>query len=152
MSECSNLVTELREIHESEDAWHGPELRKILSGIDFRKAAARPVSDHRSIWELVLHISKWEEVFCLRLEGREIREPLEGDWPAAPEQTESAWQNALRFLDETHERIVRIVSKLDDSNLDQLVVGKDFTTGYMLHGIVRHHVYHSGQIAILKRI
>jgi uncharacterized damage-inducible protein DinB len=152
MSEFSNVLVELREVHFADGAWHGPGLRKILSGITAEKAALKTVRDYRSIWELVLHISKWEEVFCLRLEGEILREPAEGDWPEVKEQSEAAWQEALEFLDATHTRLIQIISTLSDEDLQKQVAGKDYSIGYMLHGIVRHHVYHAGQIAILKRL
>jgi uncharacterized damage-inducible protein DinB len=151
MTEVSNLVSELRSIHGLEDAWHGPGLKKILTGISAAKALECPLPDYRSIWELVLHISKWEEVFRIRLEGQLISEPEEGDWPPVYDRTEAAWQQALKFLDAAHERLIDVVSNLNDSDLTRPVPGKDYDLAYMLHGIVRHHVYHAGQIALLKR-
>ena len=152
MSEISNLLTELRDIHYSDNAWHGPGLRKILQGVNSTKAFARPLADYRSIWELVLHISKWEEVFTLRLEGQTITEPAEGDWPPVHDRSESAWQNALQFLDTAHEKLMESLSRLNDSDLQNKVAGKNYTVAHMMHGIVRHHVYHAGQIALLKRL
>ena len=151
MRETSNLAAELHEIHHTDGAWHGPGLRKILSGVN-AATAAKVFPGYRSIWELVLHISKWEEVFSLRLQGQTMQEPAEGDWPPVTDTSEEAWQNALQFLDASHDRLIAIASKWNDSDLDRIVPGKDYSFGYMLHGIVRHHVYHAGQIAILKRM
>jgi len=151
MNDLTSIVAELRTIQDSDSAWHGPGLKKILSDVDAAIAAKRPYSDYRSIWELVLHISKWEEVFCLRLQGHTLKEPIEGDWPPVIDATEQAWKNAIQFLNDSHERLIDIVSKLNDSDLEQIVSGKDYTIRYMLHGIVRHHVYHAAQIALLKR-
>jgi len=152
MSKITNIVEELQKIHYSPSAWHGPGLTKILTGVDSSTAARQPYPDYRSIWELVLHISKWEEVFCLRLEGHEIHEPAEGDWPQVSDKSEPAWQEALRFLDRMHNRLIATVSELNEEHLAGIVPGKDYTIRFMLHGIVRHHVYHSGQIALLKRV
>jgi len=151
VSEASNLVVALREIH-GDDAWHGPGFRKTLTGVNASKAFARPIADYRSIWELVLHVAKWEEVFCLRLEGQSIIEPAEGDWPPVTDQSESAWQDSLKYADEAHDRLIQIVSNLKQADLERKVTGKDYTVAYMLHGIIRHHVYHIGQIALLKRL
>jgi uncharacterized damage-inducible protein DinB len=153
MSELTNIVEELRQIHYQENAWHGPSLRKVLSGVNASQALALPLPDYRTIWELVLHISKWEEVFCLRLKGHAMTEPDEGDWPPVGSDTsESAWQNALQFLDKAHDGLIEIISELKDSDLLRTVAGKDYNVAFMLHGIVRHHVYHAGQIARLKRL
>jgi hypothetical protein len=43
------------------------------------------------------------------------------------------------------------ITKLPDATLDQTVVGKPCSIRFMLEGAVRHHVYHSGQISLLKK-
>ena len=63
-----DIVDELKRIHEG-DAWHGPALRELLFGVRAEQAAARALPNAHSIWELVLHIIGWENVFRLRLEG-----------------------------------------------------------------------------------
>jgi hypothetical protein len=66
--------------------------------------------------------------------------------------SDAAWQKALEFLDETHSRLLEAVSTVSDSELNREVAGKKYTIAYMVHGILRHHVYHAGQIALLKRL
>src|SRR6266436_5564254 len=41
-------------------AWHGPALLELLEYVDSATAAAKPLSDVHSIWELVLHIAVWD--------------------------------------------------------------------------------------------
>jgi uncharacterized damage-inducible protein DinB len=150
MSEIENILDELRRIHAG-DAWHGPALKESLSGVTAEQAAARPVAGAHSIWELVRHITGWENVFRLRLEGDPVTEPKEGDFPPAGEVSEEAWAETLRRLDDCHERLLRTVAGLDDSALPETVPGKDYSIRFLLDGVVRHHVYHAGQIALLKK-
>ncbi len=151
MSEVENLLDELKRIQEG-DAWHGLALRQILAGVTAEKAAGRPADGSHNIWELVLHISAWEEVFCDRLDGHQKNEPAEGDFPPMHQASEEAWKQVQADLEKAHERIIRAVSALTDADLNKTVVGKDHTIGFMLHGLVRHHVYHAGQIGLLKRL
>ena len=152
MSEVSNLAAELKDIYQAEDAWHGPALRKILAGVTAQQALASPVPGYRSIWELVLHIAHWQDVFRLRLEGTAMNLPAEGDWPPIRDTSEAAWQEALGFLGRVHEKLIDSVSALKDSDLDRIVPGKPYTIAWLLHGLVRDHVYHAGQIAVIKRL
>jgi hypothetical protein len=37
------------------NAWQGPAVRQLLADVTAEKAAARPLSNAHSIWEIVLH-------------------------------------------------------------------------------------------------
>ncbi|HKC66556.1 MAG TPA: DinB family protein [Pyrinomonadaceae bacterium] len=149
MSEAEYIADELREIHEG-NAWHGPSLREALDRLKADEAAARPIASAHSIWEIVGHIKGWENVFCLRLEGTQKKEPEE-DFPAIHEVSDEAWKQTLSELDETHARLLKVIRKLSDEKLDEMVAGTGYSVRYLLHGIVRHHVYHTGQIALLRK-
>src|SRR5262245_42359926 len=149
MSELENLKNELKQIHDEGDAWHGPSLKKTLSDVTAQEAAARLVSGGHSIWELVLHIAAWEDVFRRRLDGELLTEPAEGDFPAVREQE---WKAALTQLDTAHTKLIERIATLKEADLVRKIEGKDYSVAYMLHGLVRHHVYHAGQIGILKRL
>ncbi|MEP7337696.1 MAG: DinB family protein [Acidobacteriota bacterium] len=150
MSEIVEIIDELKSIHDG-DAWHGPSLKENLAGISAAQAAAKPVANAHSIWELVLHITAWEDVFLRRLEGQPMVEPEEGDFPPVDASSEVAWQGTLQRLDDVHEKLLARISGLTEERLDEIVVGKDYTIRYLLRGIARHHVYHSGQIGLLKK-
>jgi len=150
MSEVANVLDEFKRIYNG-DAWHGPSLKEILTGMTPELAAARPLAGAHSIWELVLHIVAWEEVFCRRLEGQRADEPEEGDFPPVSDISQDAWAQVLARLDRSHDRLIEVTSTLTDSALTETVAGKDFSISFLLHGIVRHNIYHAGQIALLKK-
>ena len=150
MSEIADILDELKQIHEG-DAWHGPALRELLNGVTADHAAKRPLENTHSIWELVLHIAGWEDVFRRRLEGESATEPEGGDFPAVEQVSQDAWTRALADLESEHERLLKTVSQLHDSTLETSVAGKDYSVRFLLHGIIRHQVYHAGQIALLRK-
>ena len=41
---------------------------------------------------------------------------------------------------------------LSDDQLAAKVVGEDYSTREMLHGVVEHGTYHGGQITLLKKL
>src|SRR5215204_3772641 len=117
MSEIQQIVEELKNIHDG-NAWHGVSLKDALDGITFEQAAARPVKDAHSIWEIVMHIAAWEDVFRRRFEGQGITEPEEGDFPAPTETSEKTRTEILEKLESVHERLHGAVAKLPNSILD----------------------------------
>src|SRR5262245_42059172 len=126
MSEIPIIIDELKRIHDGE-AWHGPALREILSGITPEQAAARPIPDGHTIWELVLHISGWEKVVTRRLKGLRTDQPVEGDFPAVERTDSEAWEQTLAQLDGAHEELIKSISGLTNEALEETVVGKDYT-------------------------
>jgi len=150
MSKAETIIDDLRNIHDG-DAWHGPSLKAILSGMTARQAAAKPLANAHSVWELTAHIAGWEDVFRRRLAGQLMNEPEEGDFPVVTDASEEAWRRTLARFDETHHSLVETIAGLTDERMRETVPGKDYTVEYMLRGLVRHHVYHAGQIALLKK-
>ena len=150
MSEIQTIIDDLKNIHDG-DAWHGLSLKEILSGVTAEQAAAKQMANAHSIWELTMHIAGWEGVFMRRLAGAQINEPEEGDFPVVTGVSEESWRRTLDRFDETHLSLIESVAALTDERLREIVPGKDYTVGYMLRGLMRHHVYHAGQIALLKK-
>jgi uncharacterized damage-inducible protein DinB len=150
MSEVANITDQLQRVHES-DAWHGPALLELLADLKSPVANAKPLPAAHSIHELLLHIAAWNEVFLSRLEGQRSDEPVDGDFPPPDLADSEAWEKAIVTMNSSHDRLVRKISTLSDSALDQIVVGKDYSVRFLLYGIIRHYVYHSGQIALLKK-
>lgn len=148
--EAKGLADELRVIFEG-DAWHGPALAELLAGVPAERAAARPLRGAHTLWELVLHVTAWTNVWRRRLDGEPVDEPEEGDFPKVPPPTPSAWAEAQARLRSAHERLVERVARLREGDLAARVPGRDYTARFLVRGAIRHTVYHSGQIGILRK-
>lgn len=151
MTEIERITDQLRRAHEGE-AWHGPPLEEILMGVTARAALLRPIAGSHNIWEIVLHIGVWESIVRRRLSGEVVRNvPAEQDWPPAADTAPEAWQSALDQLRRGHEQLQQTIARLTDRQLDEDVPGMGYNVYVMLHGAVQHVIYHSGQIAVLKK-
>lgn len=150
MSEIEHILDELQRIHEG-DAWHGPSLREALAGVSAEQAAARSFGNAHSIWEIVRHITVWENVIRRRLEGEPVDEPEAGDFPSTDDTNEAAWTQALAQLDDEHAQLIKVATGLSDAVLQDRVAGRDYSVRFQLASAVRHYVYHTGQIALLKK-
>ena len=158
MTEHERLIDNLnREI--AGQPWHGPSLTSILEGVGAADAARRPPGGAHSIWEIVLHMTGWKREVTKRARGSVAAEPAEGDWPVIGEPTESRWRQAQADHFRAHEELIATIRGLTPDQLGAKVQGDSaaFTGAGLsvtatLWGLVQHDVYHSGQIAILKKI
>jgi len=150
MSEISRIAQQLKLAYEGE-AWHGPAVLEILSGVDARAAAARPIANAHTIWELTLHISGWEDVIRRRLGGEACTLGDADNFPDVKDKSEAAWNKTVEALKLTNQELLKAMNGLPDSRLADRVPGKNYDVYTMLHGAVQHALYHAGQIAILKR-
>lgn len=133
-------------------AWHGPALAESLIGVDAATAAAHPVPDGHSIWEIVLHAAAWTDIARRRMAGEAAdRVPLEEDWPPITDTSEEAWKAARATLDEAQRRLHADLLALPEDCLEDCVAGSDPTIRGLLLGLLQHHTYHAGQIVILKK-
>jgi uncharacterized damage-inducible protein DinB len=154
MSEAARIADQLRRAFAG-DAWHGDSLFEILNGVTAAQAAARPIASAHTIWELVLHIAAWDGAVLRRLGGVAATLSDAENFPAVTDVSETAWRKALAEVRRVHEELVEAVSVLPDSQLDEMVPGKEglhYTFYYMLHGVAQHELYHAGQIALFKKI
>lgn len=152
MSEVRRIEDQLRRAFEGQ-AWHGDSLMELLSGVTANQAAAKPLKDVHSIWEIVLHIAFWDEVSRRRAEGDEARvENLADGWTTPSETTEANWQQTLDNLRQTNEALCQTIAKLDDQRLKESAAGQPYSIYFMFHGVIQHTLYHAGQIALLKKV
>jgi uncharacterized damage-inducible protein DinB len=157
MKDVERITEQMRRVFEH-DAWHGASVSDILKDVTAAQAASRPVPTAHSIWELVLHMISWTNEVRRRTLGTLAAEPLEGDWPSMPVPSEQAWKGAVAQLSDSHEALCRALANLPSRRLDDIVgderdasAGTGVSYYVMMHGLIEHHAYHSGQIALLKK-
>lgn len=149
-SEGSRIADQLRRAFYG-SAWHGPALLELLKDVDSVTAAARPLPDVHSIWELVLHIEAWDRAGLLRLGGKTCQLTGAKNFPPVKTASEPEWRGTIAQIRNTHDELVKTVGNLSNARLLEQVPGKRYDFYHMLHGIAQHELYHAGQIAILKK-
>ena len=133
------------------DAWHGDSVWRVLDGTSAATAAARPIKQAHSIWEIVAHMTFWEGVVIDRLHGRRAGLVEELNFPPIPTVTEENWRKTLDAFRDSNRQFREALSGLDPAKLDELTAAGKRTYYGEAHGILEHHVYHLGQIALLKK-
>jgi uncharacterized damage-inducible protein DinB len=102
----------------------------------------------------------WTEEVLRRAQGGVPAEPLQGDWPAMPSPAnEEAWRATLRSLDEAHAALAEFVARMPEEARASRVKdrpgdapGHAITQRGMIRSLAEHDVYHTGQLALLKRL
>jgi uncharacterized damage-inducible protein DinB len=151
MSEIERITDQLRRAFEG-DAWHGPSVREVLEGVTPEMAARKVLPDAHTIWEIVLHITAWENFVRRRLEGETVKGPTGAeDWPVVHDTSPAAWRRTIDALVEKHNQLIQAISKMSEEKLNETVPETDFSYYVLLHGVVQHDLYHSGQIVLLKK-
>ena len=148
MNWIQHFTKELVKGHESEP-WHGPSTKSLLDGLTHKEAAAYVISNSHSIWEITLHMDAWQREVIRRLHSSFVPEiPEEGDWRAVLEVSDRAWQQAQNDLDSSLHELVRKLNTIAESSTSE----PDLTLAGMLSGILQHNAYHSGQIAMARKV
>ena len=133
-------------------AWHGPSLLENLDGVSASTAAAYPIATAHSIWETVNHIAAWIKAANRMIERNQyISLQGEEDWPPVDDTSETAWNRTIADLDRAHQDLSTVIEKLPENQLGKMIPGRDYTFYVVLHGLVQHNVYHTGQIGLLRK-
>lgn len=152
MRESERIADQLRRAFNGE-AWHGPAVMEVLTGIGAEQALAHPVPGAHSIWEIVAHIRGWHDAIVHRMQGEVVRYTATEDWPPITDTSELDWQDELHALRAAHAKAYSAFRDFPDERLTQTVPGKSEGDNFYveLHGLVQHNLYHAGQIAVLKK-
>lgn len=136
-------------------AWHGPNLRGALRGVQATQALWRPAPGRHSIWEIALHAAYWKYAVRRRISAEKPRTfALPGrNWIApAPPAGQDEWHAALALLDREHRLLRESVACFPLSKLSRRPAGSRYTYESLICGAAFHDVYHAGQIQLLKRL
>jgi len=151
MTGIDRILTRYDEVVQGPAAWHGDPMWQILEDISAKTAAARPLPNAHTIWEIVMHMIFWEDVAAKRLAGERAGLVEELNFPDMPVATDENWRNTLDQLRASNRRFRHAVAELDPARLDQLSAAGKRTFYHEAHGLLEHHTYHLGQIALLKK-
>jgi uncharacterized damage-inducible protein DinB len=153
MNETVRLADQIRRAFEG-NAWHGDSILELLADVSAKTAAARPIPNAHSIWEILLHIAAWDDAVRRRIGGTAVTLTDEQNFPPVKDTSEAAWRHAIDSVKHGHNELIKAVAAFPDSRLQEQVPGKTqnyHNFFYMFSGIVQHELYHAGQIALLKK-
>lgn len=158
MDTSEKLQDELLKIL-SGDPWYGPNVYDILALVSFEAAYEKPPGSIHNIAEIVLHMIAWTEEVMDRMNGLTAGIPSSGDWPDTGTPDEQKWQNYVNDLKLVNVNLQYVIQNFPPEQWDESIndernreLGTGVSYEALIEGLIQHHIYHSGQIAILNRI
>ena len=135
--------------------WHGQSVFQTLENTSSEEATAHPIPESHSIWDYLLHIINWRDYAIRTLLDHEpyiVDLNTEKDWTTIIDFSSEAWEATLELYKTSTDELSEAIKTLDDSMLEKVVPGHKFTFYTLLHGVIQHDIYHSGQIVLLKKM
>jgi uncharacterized damage-inducible protein DinB len=127
-------------------AWYGAALAELLAQISPELATSTPVPGSHSIAELLQHLLLWNERIRNTSDGNSLpRWQPEKDWAAPP----IPWNELVSRWSQSRELLEEKIRNFPIEDLAKQVPGRNYPYETMLHGVVEHTIYHSGQIAMV---
>jgi uncharacterized damage-inducible protein DinB len=157
MTEVDRIIDQLQRAFDG-DAWYGPSVSDALDGVDARLAMHRPIAEGHTIAEIVRHVTTWTREITRRLRSGVAQDLEEGDWQDVQVTNDDEWMAMLDALDAAQDDLVGQMKGLTDADLERMIgdvrdraLGSGISRYVMLHGLVQHHIYHAGQISLLRK-
>src|SRR5512138_2123869 len=115
------ILGDLRRIYEG-NAWHGPAVLDAIRDVTAAQAAARPIADGHTIYELTHHIAAWIGETASRLQGNPPGMPADGDFPSRTITVDNdLWTDVRTRLERRQAELLEAVAGFDASRLDEPV-------------------------------
>jgi uncharacterized damage-inducible protein DinB len=127
-------------------AWYGPSLAELLADMSPELATTPPTPGAHTISALLQHLLLWNE----RVRNTSSNNPMPR-WQADEEWAEPPipWNELLARWNQSRDLLEDKIRKFPIEDLAKQVSGRSYPYETMLHGIVQHAIYHSGQIAMV---
>jgi hypothetical protein len=126
------------------------ETNKVFSGLDWKAAGSKPRGVPHSVYQLLRHMSYWQDWVVQWLKGKDPAVPrhASGSWPAeAGPSSRRDWnESVLRF----RRGLVALERGCRGAELSSGRGGKSRLE--MLHAIGAHNSYHAGQVALVRQL
>lgn len=146
-NEIDKLVGLLRQSFEG-GAWHGPSVMEVIGAITPEQAHAR-LPDTHSVIELVAHMTSWRVYVTRKLMGDTAYEVADHmNFPAVTD-----WHKTLEGIKQSQDDLIAALTGTPVSTLDAQVPGRErpLTFYTMVHGVIDHDLYHTGQIKLILK-
>ncbi|MFB3921082.1 MAG: DinB family protein [Terriglobia bacterium] len=124
--------------------------KNMFQGLDWKLAGARPEGAPHSIFQIVGHLTFWQDWVVEWLDGGKPQVPKHaaGSWPKDPAPAgKREWDKAVKAFRRGLDGLERRARKAD--LLAQR--GKHTPLG-MLHAIASHNSHHLGQVVMLRQM
>lgn len=151
MKETEHLTILFEDIYNG-DPWIDINLLGTLTTITAAQAAKKQFPQWNSIWEIVNHLISWRLNVLQRVQGKVIRTPAHNYFEPVTIQTQAAWKDTLKRLEESQQQWLIFLKKMKPEELEKSYPGNNHSYYKHIQGIIQHDAYHLGQIVVLAKL
>jgi uncharacterized damage-inducible protein DinB len=151
--EIQYIIASLQRTLEGEP-WYGRPVVMMLQEIDPAMAYKKPGENAHSLADLLYHMITWAEFTLRRLEGDQQKDDNyfgEIDWRPLDPAVHN-WQDGVKQFKDLNDQIISILQRKDDGLLKEIVDFREYNFRFLLNGYIQHNIYHTGQVAYLKKL
>ncbi len=141
------------------DPWYGSPTLFILADIRIEAVFYKSSNNHHSIAEILLHMISWTNEVLERINGKSATLPAKGDWPIVETYTLESWLKIVSEFESKNKNLISSISNKSDDFLMLITdsnrlnfLGSGVSNYDLVNGLIHHHIYHSGQIALLNKM
>jgi hypothetical protein len=134
------------------EAWQ-PPLSAAVAGLTAAQAMWKPAPERHSIWQIVQHVTRWKSAAHRGWLGDAPDQAAlqRDDWRDVTGD-EADWQQEVRALHQTAEKVQAWVATLPESTLAEPAEGGDEPLAVRIQQMASHDAYHAGQIRHLRAL
>ena len=131
-------------------------VRNALEGVTVEQAAWKPEgSDDNCIWEMLSHITYYNNAYLQRFKGIEYEYDVENNDQtfSTGEYTEADWQSDLARFDAVMNDFRELIRAADESKFIEPVPTNTSRKWWeVIADINAHNAYHGGQILLFRKL
>jgi uncharacterized damage-inducible protein DinB len=151
MTEAQILAEQIRLLQHGPN-WVDANIADILNSISAEQAAAKPLNNVHSIWEIANHCIDWRMNTCSKLRGEKTEGKGENYFYEVEDTSNSAWNATREKFADSCKQLAALVEQLTEEQFAVTYGPHAITTRNYIHGIIQHDAYHLGQIVLLSKL
>lgn len=133
-------------------AWHGPSVLEVIKSMK-PKHAEYKLSGVHTIAELIYHMTSWRIFVSQKINGNEAYEIAEEkNFGKFNKVDEFELETLLMELSLSHDELISQLKNKKDDFLEEIVPGTEYDYYTLIHGVIHHDLYHTGQMAVFKKL
>jgi uncharacterized damage-inducible protein DinB len=155
MSNAKKLVLSMLDFRLDHEAGFVP-LMDAINGLTAEQASWQPTESSHSIWQIVNHVTFWNQRVLDRLQG-----VVQGTEDISNDETfggpgeamnETSWREAVERVRAVCHKMRETVLQFDDSQLDEPYDDDGTPVKVVLADLALHDAYHIGQILYIRKM
>jgi uncharacterized damage-inducible protein DinB len=132
--------------------WYGTAVYTTLQQVNPEKVYKKTGASPHSIIDILYHMITWTEFAVNRVEKERVNDlsySEKMDWRDIDPAIHT-WENAMTDFKALNDRLLQLLQTKEDAFLNETVDYRNYNFKVLLLGLADHHIYHIGQIALLK--